>query len=299
MKIHPWLFLGCLCFGSAAVAVHAEQAFELVEELPTGSINWTRGVARATGTNLFRGSIQGPSGPTGQEKIIDEAYQQAVQNLMSTLSQMRMNDQNDVADLLSIHEYAQARVEEMTAAARVVRTLPLPDGNVEVAVEMSLYGGFAQLMLPPNIRQVDSIKPLNGSKSPGVEKDQANIFKQRVDRSDPEAYTGLLVDARGVGARPSMVPVLLDENGQEVYGPAYVSREFAVQHGMCRYIRGGMDGAAVLPQVAPNPLIVKGLRTVTEGSCDIVISNADASILRGTSSHLEFLKQCRVVIVLD
>ena len=95
-----------------------------------------------------------------------------------------------------------------------------------------------------------------------------------------------------------MVPVLMDESGQEVYGPAYVSREFAVQRGMCRYIRG-MDDSANLPRVAPNPLFVKGLRTVSKGSCDIVISNTDASKLRGASSHLEFLKQCRVVIVLD
>ena len=95
-----------------------------------------------------------------------------------------------------------------------------------------------------------------------------------------------------------MVPVLMDESGQEVYGPAYVSREFAVQRGMCRYVRG-MDDSANLPRVAPNPLFVKGLRTEAKGSCDIVISNADASKLRGVSSHLEFLKQCRVVIVLD
>ena len=116
--------------------------------------------------------------------------------------------------------------------------------------------------------------------------------------AEPDAYTGLIVDARGIGAKPAMVPVLVDENGKEVYGSAFVSREYAVQQGVCQYLRI-LGDAANLVRVAPKPLWVKGLRTSNSAACDIVISNADASRLRGTSSHLSFLKQCRVIILMD
>ena len=300
MKTHPWLFLSCLFLSSLASAVHADPAFEFIQQLPTGTINWTQGSVNAIGASSNQGSNQNRDNRPEQGREIDQAFQEAVHNLMLTLVRMRMNHQNCISDILHSEAYAQDKVKEMISTAKVVREKPLDGGGVEVTVEMQLFGGFAQLMLPPDVRQVEPIKPLVDPKMGDDQRIRTDSLTQNASRARPNsAYTGLLVDARGIGASPSMVPMIFNENGQEVYGPAYVSREFAVQHGMCRYIRGAMDGAAVLPQVAPNPLIVKGLRTVTEGSCDIVISNADASILRGTSSHLEFLKQCRVVIVLD
>jgi len=56
--------------------------------------------------------------------------------------------------------------------------------------------------------------------------------------------------------------------------------------------------AKASPRVGNNPLLVKGLRTTGPGNCDIVISNADASILRNSSEHLAFLKKCLVIIVI-
>ena len=53
------------------------------------------------------------------------------------------------------------------------------------------------------------------------------------------------------------------------------------------------------PRVGPKPLVVKGLSTLFDRTCDIVISNTDAAKLRDMSANLSFLKQCRVVIVLD
>ena len=95
-----------------------------------------------------------------------------------------------------------------------------------------------------------------------------------------------------------MAPKIRDEKGQEVYGSAYVSREYAVQKGMSAYTRD-LKAAKKNPRVIDNPLIVKGLRTMGSGKTDIVITNSDASRLRSDPKHLFFLKKCRVVIVAD
>jgi hypothetical protein len=298
MKIHLRFLLACLLCISTAFAVYADPISELIEQLPFGRINWTQALASATGNSRGESFIQESELRSTQEKPYDIAYRQAIQHLVRTLSQLRMSHQSCVANLVTSQKLAPSKIEEMVAGAKVVQQTQLADGSVDVTVEMSLHGGFAQLMLPSDIRQVEPIKPLNGQRTATNPQNPTGAFDEPAARTQADAYSGLVIDARGVGARPSMVPVLLDESGQEVYGPAYVSREFAVQRGMCGYIRG-MDDSANLPRVAPNPLFVKGLRTVSKGSCDIVISNADASKLRGASSHLEFLKQCRVVIVLD
>ncbi|NQU03020.1 MAG: hypothetical protein HQ589_02595 [Syntrophaceae bacterium] len=52
-------------------------------------------------------------------------------------------------------------------------------------------------------------------------------------------------------------------------------------------------------RVTDNPLTVKGLRTDGPGKSNIVVSNADAEQIRASHGSGEFLKKCRVMIVLD
>jgi hypothetical protein len=147
-------------------------------------------------------------------------------------------------------------------------------------MEVNLRGGFAQLVLPKDIKPLDSITPVTMNKT-----------------SSP-VFTGLVVDAKGLGIRPVMVPRILDENNQEVYGSAFVSREYAVQNGMSGYARN-LKEILDNQRVSDHPLVVKGLKTFEPGCSEIVISNADASKLRSASESLYFMKKCRVIIVID
>ena len=95
-----------------------------------------------------------------------------------------------------------------------------------------------------------------------------------------------------------MVPVVIDENGRKIFGPAFISRESAVQYGASAYEKD-IQRAKKNPRVGTNPLVVKGLRTEGSIATNIVISNSDALILRSKPEHLTFLKKCRVIIVID
>ncbi|MCP4693467.1 MAG: hypothetical protein GY859_35845, partial [Desulfobacterales bacterium] len=72
----------------------------------------------------------------------------------------------------------------------------------------------------------------------------------------------------------------------------------AVRRGVSGYA-ADFEAARTSERTGPNPLIVKGLRAVAAGGVNIIISNADAAKIRGSSEHLSFLKKCRVVIVID
>jgi hypothetical protein len=289
-----WFFISCLWWVVTPLVCWAGQTADFLEQFPSGSINWTQGVATASGSASF----PDVKGVTGSNASFGQARLRAARNLRSTLEQLRLNHLSCIADLLSTQAYIQDQLEAMTLAADILNTEHNADGDVEVTIGISFYGGFSQLILPHEIRQVESIRPLNGIAADNATAGRPYGAGSSWSAIAPDAHTGLIVDARGIGASPSMVPVLVDENGSEVYGPAYVSREFAVQNGMCRYMRG-VDITDDLPRVGPNPLRVKGLSAVPDNSCYIVISNSDASRLRGVSYHLEFLKQCRVVIFLD
>ena len=166
----------------------------------------------------------------------------------------------------------------------------MTDGTVAVSLTFSLYGGFAQLILPKEIKQIQPITqviPNENAKSPSQSL-----------HSTGSDYTGLVVDARAIRLQPVIAPKIIDEKGQEVYGATVISREFAVQHGISQYVYH-IESADTAVRIGPRPLIVKGLRTVAPGNCDIVISNTDVEKLRRSSKHLSFLKQCRVAIVVS
>lgn len=275
MKFRLWLVFMCLVAGVLPVGVQADAPVDFLEQFATGCINWTSGSITATGV----GSIE-----------------DATDNVLKTALQVRLDAGSRVIDITKPNLNLRMEVEEMASAASIVDQRQRPDGQVEVTVQMALFGGFAQLLLPAEIKQVESIKPLHQPQNIGA--GQAPAMNRRETGAEPDAFTGLIVDARGIGAKPAMVPVLLDENGKEAYSSAFVSREYAVQQGVCQYMKI-LGDSANLVRVAPRPLWVKGLRTRKDGSCDIVISNADASRLRGASSHLGFLKQCRVIILMD
>ena len=287
-----WILLCALFAALGPLVCHAESNVELIEHLLPGRINWTRGVVVA------HGKCQSAAGKeTPQSYAAGQALRRARVNVHETINQLRVSSCSSVAELTESKKEEYRQIKDMAMAAEVIETKTLPDGSIEVAVQMDLFGGFAQLILPGTIRQVEPIKPLTPS-GDNLASSQLEPADSNAAFAESDIYTGLIVDARGIGVKPTMVPVIVDESGQEVYGPAYVSREYAVQRGVCQYVRW-VEAFSDTPRVAPNPLIVKGLRMTTGPCRQIVVSNADASKLRGSSLHLGFLKQCRVIIALD
>jgi len=112
------------------------------------------------------------------------------------------------------------------------------------------------------------------------------------------AYTGLIVDARGTGVVPAMAPKIYDPDGREVYGSAYVSREWAISQGVVGYLKD-LEKAQGNDRVKGNPAIVKATEATGANKADVVISKVDADSLRAIAQTQSFLSEGRVLIVLD
>jgi len=276
-------------------SVYCQQWQDLVEQMATGDINWTKGVVQAKGIGAPPERYYGK--PQARPMALRAAKLDAMRNLLEATKGVRISSTTLVKDFAVTSDIIMSQIEGMVKGAQVVHQEYMSDGTVEVTMQMSLMGGFAQLILPMEIKQVESIRPI-----PPVHKEPLPPIVKKPSAPAPkpvsEVFTGMVIDARGINARPAMAPKILNENGEEVYGSAYVSREFAVQQGMSGYAKD-LTAAQSNPRVTNSPLTVKGLRTEGHGRSDIIISNADASRLRSASEHLSFLKKCRVMIVVD
>jgi len=265
---------------------NAEEWQDLIEKMGSGSINWSKGLVVAKGIGAPPQQYYGK--PQARPTALRAANLDAMRNILEAIQGVRIDSTTTVKNFATESDIITSKVEGMVQGAKVVKQEYMSDGTVEVTVEMSLYGGFSQLVLPTEIRQVETVK----SVTPGPKQESG------APPVSSEVYTGLVIDARGLNARPAMAPKIMDESGQEVYGSAYVSREFAVQQGMSGYAKE-IDAARQNPRVTDNPLMVKGLKTDGPGGADVIISNADAAKLRSASENLSFLKKCRVMIVVD
>ena len=263
----------------------------LIEIKENGTIDWTTGVVEAKGIGVPATYTYPVKSKAQGEEILSEAITKAGHNLLETIVSLRIDSQNRVIDIVENFPSIMKQLRDMAQKAPEIEKLRKYqyDGTVEARSQMSLSGGFSQLILPPEIRQIEPIKQVFKPKSPS---------KLRIRSRSSEIFTGMVVDARNIQAVPVLAPKILDENLEEVFGPAFVSREFAVQHGMVRY-SADLLKAKLHPRVSVRPLIVKALKTILPGRCDFIISNADAAKLRSASEHLLFMRECRVVIVLD
>ena len=116
--------------------------------------------------------------------------------------------------------------------------------------------------------------------------------------SPGSAYTGLIIDAKGTGVTPAMSPKIYDPDGKEVYGSAYVSRDFAISQGIVGYVKS-VDQARDTDRVKGNPAVIKALQSKGPNKSDLVISKEDAATLRDLSQTQTFMREARVMIVLD
>ena len=269
------------------------ESIGLVEEKESGVINWANGTIKAQGISAPVKKDAGKS-QTPSPKALSEAKNDARRKLLEAVKRIRVASKLSVGDIADRNKTILTQIKDMVYNAAEIEELRkyMSDGSVEVSLQMNLHGGFAQLILPKEIRQIETIKQFkSGDKSAAVKPKSSS-------EGTPVFYTGLLVDARSIEAAPALVPKLLDENLAEVFGPAFVSREYAVQNGMAAY-HTDIPAAKADPRVVDHPLIVKALRTDWPSRCNIVISNSDASKLKSASDHLLFLKEARVVIVLS
>jgi hypothetical protein len=268
---------------SGAVADNA-----LIQALEKGHINWSTRTATVKGIGTSTATDDGQP-PLKPLDVLNAARIDAQANLLETIGAIRINANSRISDRMGRSPEFTDGLAELVQHAAITHQEYFSDGTVEIEMTMKLSGGFAQFVLPQDIRQVDSITATTGeTKSPGLVS----------TGEDGQAYTGLIIDAAGIGAAPSLVPLVVDESGEAVYSPTFVSREFAVSRGMSGFA-ATITAARALKRVGMRPMIVKAIRTHSTGNTDLVISNTDAARLRSSVVYLNLLKKCQVVIVLD
>ncbi|MBI4619808.1 MAG: LPP20 family lipoprotein [Desulfobacterales bacterium] len=291
---------------------------ELIEPIGTnGSINWTSGIITAKGNGAPSPEALNPA----QGRILAKraAISDARRNLLETLEGVRVTSTSVVKEYMVENDVIKTRVHGIVKGSELTDTKYMSDGSVEVTVSMSIKGDLLSLFLKPTEKKaVTPVKVIKGDiPKPEVmpEKPFApapDVKEPPVTKSpkteEPKAeeppplklpdYTGLVVDARALKLKPALIPRILESSGKELYQSDVVSPEGAAENGVALYSRD-LTAAQTNSRVTNNPITLKAEKVSDKSPSDIVMSDKDAEILKAIIKQKGFLRQCRVMIVID
>ncbi len=284
--------LPCLFFVMASMVVLSPVMAEsnsphCITRLDNGTINWTTGQISASGKASPEGNKEG-----ALIALPGSARAHANRNIIQILKQIKIDASLTVGDYASTNDVILAGIEKTAQDATITQQYYTSALDVEIQVETSIYGGFLQLALPDHIRQIPKITAQKSKQTPISPANQNSAPMNKIP------YTGLIVDVRGLGLEPVLYPTIVSEQGKEIYSSLFISREFAVQYGICTYLCS-MDNAMTFGRIGSHPLVFKALRKADNKKGAIVISMADAKEIEKVTERHNFLKECRVIIVAD
>ncbi len=189
-------------------------------------------------------------------------------------------------------------VRAMVRGARVVDETKnqFSDGSVwaEVTLGMKLYGEDGLVKPSTEWKARRQPEPAPAEKPAPVEPEP--VAPQGTSPST-EPYTGLVIDARGMGGSPAMLPKIVSAGGQVIYGTGEVDKDYVVRMGIMGY-QASLDQARTSDRVGANPLVVQASGVAGKNRADFVVSDEDARRILDAAASNDFLKECRVVAVL-
>jgi hypothetical protein len=251
----------------------------VVTQLDKGSVNYSEQTISAIGI----GFVPQNAINAGQARrlALRIAKQDALRQLIEIVNGVTLTSETTMSGAM-VDDVINTKVRGFIRGARQNGDPKyLSDTSVEVEYSVPM-SGISDIMLPPLTVPAavpgEATTTLNAPTTGGI--------------------TGIIIDARGLKARPAMAPRILDQNGNAVYGPGTYSREYAVKNGVAGYSKT-LEAAQKDARVMGNPLVVKGIATAGTNRTDITVSNADVSKIDSANRSYSVLKDCRVLILLD
>lgn len=264
----------CLLFVLPGVTAHADLFDDeeaVTQEIGQAEVNWSDLSIRASGNGTPDDELQNRT--VRQLRAERAAKLDAMRNLMEAIKNLRIDTDSTIEEYIGSSEYVRSRVDAAVRNARVVDKKYHGNGSVSIVVETPITGILAEAVIPQGM-------------------------SVSIPSKGTEVYTGLIVDARGLGVKPSIAPRILDTEMREIYGPSVTDRESLTKHGVAVYFND-VDNASKNSRVADYPLVVRAVRASGAGNCDILIPKSSAAILKDPSKNLGFLRRARVIIVID
>ena len=255
----------------------------VVTQLDNGSVDYSAQAINAVGIGFV--PTNAVNAGQARRMALRIAKQDALRQLIEIVNGVTLTSETTMSGAM-VDDVINTKVRGFIRGARQVgQPKYLSDTSVEVEFRVPM-NGISDIILPPI---TVAAAPINNTGAAGT---------AAAPTATSGGVSGLIIDARGLKARPAMAPRILDQNGNAIYGPGKYDRKYAVSNGVAGYSKT-LEAAQKDPRVTGNPLVIKGVAISGTNRTDIVVSNSDVSRIDVADRNGNILKDCRVLILLD
>ena len=264
-----------------------------VQQNAKGSVNWEKGAeadVEAWGVGLP--PVNMPA-ERGAALALRAATVDAYRQLAEIIKGVQVDSETTMRDLSVESDVVTAKVEALVQGARVVEKVVNKDGSYSVKVAVPLYGvkSVAAVVIP------EANKDLLPQETPEISEDYTPAPEVKAQAA---SYTGVVVDAAGLGLEGTFSPVIYDVNGRAIYGMRNIDKDFAISKGMVEYYND-LQTATVNSRAGANPLVVKAVSVRGGGNSvnpvNVVVSVEDGDKILYANEKSGMLENKAVVFV--
>lgn len=280
---------GVFAFGAGFYAAPDSSLPSLtIMQAAEAAAQWEQGAITAEG---FGTPPMGTYGSKASIMARRAAIVDAQRNLAEQVSGVQVDAETTVENFVISSDLVKTKVSALIKGAMVVEEQMMPDGAYRVVMSMPMYGsqGLASAIMPA-IR--DNTPP-----TPPPPVISATITTQ-IQMGG--TYTGVIVDAGGMGLKPSFSPVIYDTNGRAIYGVSNINYDQAISQGMVGY-SASVSAAQTLPRVGATPLVIKAVQVRggnnSTNPVNVVVSVDDGDRILAANQQSQMLMNGAVVFV--
>ena len=264
-----------------------------VQQNVKGSVNWAKGAeadVEAWGVGLPPENVPAARGTAlARRAAIVDAYRQ----LAETIKGVQVDSETTMLDLAIENDVVSTKISALVKGARIVEETANDDGSYNVRMTIPLYGvkSVAAVAIP------EANKDILPQETPEISEDYTPASEVKAQAA---SYTGVIVDAIGLGLEGTFSPVIYDVNGRAIYGMRNIDKDFAISNGMVEYYND-LQTATVNSRAGSNPLVVKAVSVRGGGNSvnpvNVVVSVEDGDKILYANEKSGMLENKAVVFV--
>lgn len=247
-----------------------------------GMVDWKNGVVQVSGVGYPPTNAKNPAQAITMSRRA--AVLDGYRNLLETIDGVQVDAETTVNDLV-LNDTIRAKVSGIVKGAHIVDEQQASDGSYRLTMEVRIFGenSIAQAVIPSIAPSV--VQPLP--------EPTQNIVATN-------GYTGVVIEAKGLGLERCMSPVIKDDKGRVIYGNQNIDVDLITKNGAVDYASDEEMNNIVRygnSRAGKNPLIIKATK-VSDFNRNIVISEEDANKLLVENKGTNFLGKTSVVFVM-
>ena len=255
------------------------------------AVNWSKGDVTAIGV----GYPPEEMGMRGNSIARRAAMVDAQRNLLEITKGVQIDAETTVENMTVSSDVVNSKVQGLLKGAQIFEEGNLDDGGYYVKMRIALYGSTNSLA---SVAMAEYTKDIQHQEFAEVK--DTELSKKEVKQVKRAGYTGVIINASGLGLEATFSPAILDTNGRVVYGITNVDKDIVINKGMVDYATA-VEDATVSSRAGDNPLVVKavdvkgGKNSVNKVNVVVSVEDADRILLANEKSAM--LENLAVVFV--